>query len=359
MFFGLMLAGAGFAVLALHPEFWFIMGARCLSGIGQGMLFIGVQSYLLAVASPGKKTQAAGIIVYGFQGGMISGMAVGSLLVGYMGTNGVFMLATAIGLVAALYAAVAVPKISIEAMAGAPSAPARNLMTSVGRALKNYRFMNTMVTIGVPAKAVLTGVVTFALPLLLTKSGYAQEDIGQIIMVYAISVVVASSFVSAHVDNFGNTRSILFQGALLSAAGLATIAIIGSMAGDAMSPIASTVILVSGVMLVGIAHGFINAPVVTYVADSPLASEIGASTATATYRFLERIGHVAGPVLIGQLLIWTDFDWKAVGFVGLVIALFALIFILTSSSSEQRTSEDDALSKDDVLRRIQSHQAGL
>ena len=89
---------SGLAVLAFYPDFLTIMAARCLSGVGQGLLFIGVQSYLLAVAPPGKKTQAAAIIVYGFQGGMISGMAVGSLLVGYMGTNGVFLLAAAIGL---------------------------------------------------------------------------------------------------------------------------------------------------------------------------------------------------------------------------------------------------------------------
>ncbi|MEL7543487.1 MAG: MFS transporter, partial [Pseudomonadota bacterium] len=106
MSLGLVLAGAGLALLAFYPDFAMILIARCLSGIGQGMLFIGVQSYLLAVAPPGKKTQAAGIIVYGFQGGMISGMAVGSLLVSYMGPDGVFLLAAGIGLLASLYAVV-------------------------------------------------------------------------------------------------------------------------------------------------------------------------------------------------------------------------------------------------------------
>ena len=55
------------------------------------MLFIGIQAYILAVASPEKKTQGAAIIVFGFQGGMISGMAIGSLLVNYLEPHGVFV----------------------------------------------------------------------------------------------------------------------------------------------------------------------------------------------------------------------------------------------------------------------------
>src|SRR3954453_9285359 len=73
------------------------------------MLFIGVQSYILAVASPQKKTQAAAIIVFGFQGGMISGMAIGSLLVSYLHPQGVFELSAAIGLATALYPILLVP----------------------------------------------------------------------------------------------------------------------------------------------------------------------------------------------------------------------------------------------------------
>ena len=53
------------------------------------MLFIGIQAYILAVASPEKKTQGNAIIVFGFQGGMISGMAIGSLLVNYLHPQGV------------------------------------------------------------------------------------------------------------------------------------------------------------------------------------------------------------------------------------------------------------------------------
>jgi len=341
MYIGLLMAGGGLAALAIYPDFWMVTAARSLSGIGQGLLFIGIQSYLLAVAPAGKKTQAAGVIVFGFQGGMISGMAVGSLLVGYMGADGVFMLAAGIGVIAALYAMVAVPRISAEVMSTASADSKEDLLASLGKALKNFEFIKTMVTIGLPAKAVLTGVVTFGLPLLLAKGGYAQEDIGQIIMIYAISVVCANRFISVYVDRVGTARGVLFQGALLTAAGLALAAVSGTLDPSTSAEYLPTILLVLGVIMVGVSHGFINAPVVSFIADSKLSKQIGTSTTTATYRFLERIGHVAGPVIVGQLLIWTNFEWSAVAILGGVIAAFGVIFIVSSEDNHRVTYEID------------------
>ena len=78
---GLLMAGASVLGLALPLGIFEMTGLRALAGIGQGLLLIGVQSYILNVASPDKKTQGTAIIVLGFQGGMLSGMAIGSLLV--------------------------------------------------------------------------------------------------------------------------------------------------------------------------------------------------------------------------------------------------------------------------------------
>ena len=385
MYSGLVLSGLGLGSLALDAShwsiaagwlretvgmdlglgeaggFWTIMAARCVSGIGQGMLFIGVQSYLLAAALPGKKTQAAAIIVYGFQGGMISGMAVGSLLVGSLGTYGVFQLAAAVAGAAAVYTLLFVPRIDMN-RSHTPQPQSRNMLRNTLRALGNAEFINTMLTIGMPAKAILTGIITFALPLLLVQSGYAKEDIGQIIMVYALAVVLASRFIAPHVDKIGSARAVLFQGTILSGVGLGMAALAGiptdaagMASGGENVTLAMTVFLTVGVALVGIAHGFINAPVVTYIADSNLAASIGATTATATYRFLERVGHVAGPIIVGQLLLWVENPWHAVGFTAAAVVLLGLVFIGTSragppapstSGPDRRTDESTQVASD-------------
>ena len=68
-----------------------------------------------------------------------------------------------------------------------------------------------MFCIGVPAKAILTGTITFGLPLLLGQYGYRQEEIGQIIMLYAIGVVAASGYVSRVVDRTGSHTAVAAQ----------------------------------------------------------------------------------------------------------------------------------------------------
>jgi MFS family permease len=196
-----------------------------------------------------------------------------------------------------------------------------------------------MFLIGIPAKAVLTGVVIFALPLLLAQKEYAQEDIGQIIMVYAAGVVLASTYVSRLVDRTGQTYAILFWGATISGVGLLLIGLI-DMSPLGSGPASSTIVtatLIIGVATVGVAHGFINAPVVTHVADSELAGKIGASSLTATYRFLERLGHIAGPIIVGQLFVLWGQDATILAWVGVAILLCGLLFLFPAFPGQDKT----------------------
>jgi predicted MFS family arabinose efflux permease len=333
MHFGLLLSGAGLFALALPLDFFLIAAARGVAGVGQAMLFIGVQSYILATASPNRRTQGAGIIVLGFQAGMISGMAIGSLLVTHIGPAGVFMMCGALGFTMALYSIALVPRVPVE-----QSTAIRGIGETVGSLLHDMRnvlhdteFLRTMLLVGVPAKAVLTGVVTFGLPILLGRLGYMQEDIGQIIMLYAAGVIVASRYVSRLVDQIGKTEIILFCGCLISGAGLV---LIGLMSWDVVAGTpAATLLLLIGIVVVGTAHGFINAPVITHIADSELSTRVGANAVTAAYRFLERGGHIAGPIVMGQLYLIGGVNPGVLAWCGAAVALFGILFLIRGPSS--------------------------
>jgi hypothetical protein len=71
--------------------------------------------------------------------------------------------------------------------------------------------------------------------------------------------------------------------------------------------------------------------VVTHVAHSELAKEIGANSVTTTYRFVERIGHVAGPLLLAQLfLVWGQSPQIMIG-IGVAVAVLGLLFLIRMS----------------------------
>ena len=329
---GLIIASSSVFGLSVAQDILQLSVLRGVAGLGQGMLFIGIQAYILAVASPQKKTQGADIIVFGFQGGMISGMAIGSLLVNYLQPHGLFQFSATVGLVAAAYSAIVIPRLAKGAgHHNSRSAASFGIVSSLKNVLRNAEFLKTILCIGIPAKAILTGTITFALPLLLGQHGYRPEDIGQVIMLYAISVVLASGLVSRFVDRSGDTVTILFWGALISGGGLVLIGSIDSPS-VGNGPLGAIVVVV-GVVCVGLAHGFINAPVVTHVAHSEIAKQIGAGSVTTTYRFVERLGHVAGPVLIAQMfLIWGQTPQVLIA-IGIATATLAFLFLVGKSRS--------------------------
>lgn len=335
---GLLLAALGLLLMGTTPSFLVLVLARAMAGVGQGLLFIGVQSYILAKAGPDRKTQGASIIVYGFQGGMISGMAIGSLLVSQMGASGVFWLGAAIAAVMAIYTRVLVPRTGAGGLDDDESeGTLRLLMRDLSRVLKNADFLRTMILIGIPAKAVLTGVVVFAMPLLMAQSAFAQEDIGQIMMVYAAGVLLTNAYVSRVVDDIGETEHILFLGSVLSGLAMIIIAATGwpMLVAVLQGTPFVTVMLVVGIAALGIAHGMINAPVVTHVAKSRLAILLGQSSVTANYRFLERIGHIAGPIIVGQLFMFLGQSPSVIGILGVVVTLMAFMFVLRLSTPKE------------------------
>ena len=214
---GMLLACASVAMMALPMGIVELTAMRGLAGVGQGALMIGVQAHILAVASPQKKTQGVAIIVFGFQGGLISGMALGSLLVNHLQAPGVFKIAGAIGLAAVLYTVLRLPRVETRTKTTAGlGAAARELVSDIKHVISNAEFLKTLLCVGIPAKAILTSTITFALPLLLVQYHYRTEDIGQIIMLYGLAVMAASGFASRLVDRTSNSEQVLFWGTILS-----------------------------------------------------------------------------------------------------------------------------------------------
>jgi MFS family permease len=326
---GLILAACGLLTLSGQFGFASIVVARALSGIGQGLLFIGVQNYILQTTPLECRTRGNSIIVLGFQAGMISGMAIGSLLVSQIGTSGIFDLGAGIAVAAALYTWVFLP--TAAAGVADPEQRAAPVWRNIALTLRDPEFLRAIGLIGLPAKAVLTGVILFALPLLLLKQGFGQEDVGQITMMYATSVIAGSAWVASRAYRPHATDGVLVWGAVLSGAGLMLIASPEWRSNilDLGEMLPATMLIVAGVMAVGVGHGFINAPIVTQVTDSKISARLGAGPVAATYRLLERAGHTAGPVIVGQIMANTASTPLALGWIGVALIGMGLVFGLS------------------------------
>ena len=332
---GAILSAIAMLLMAFITNFYGMFIIRALAGFGQGLLYIGVQSYILEFAQTEKKTQGAAIIVFSYNGGMISGTAIGSLLVTYTGNLTVFFIGGLISLFSLYYIQYLITdthakkpeKSYLESEENYENKWYNNLL----QLLKDLQFVSSMLLIGIPAKAVLTGVTIFALPLLLSRQNYPPEDIGQILMFYAAGVLISSRYISRLVDKFGKTGNILFLGTLGSSLGLF---IIGSIGLDQIinNPFYShlpTLLLIAGMTILGLSQGFIHAPIVTYITDSQSATTLGKSTVASVYRLLERLGHVIGPVIVGQLLLLNQENAFTISWLGIATFMFGILFAMS------------------------------
>jgi len=332
--------------------------ARVISGIGQGFLLIGTQAFILENTPKGRRTQGNNVIVYGFNGGIISGAAIGALLAVYLGYAGVFLVAGTIGILCALYVLILLQPNTSDADASAINGNRAvrggirqyfSAYADIVKIFRDLKFLNTILAIGIPTKASLTGVTIFAMPLILSELGYKADDIGQIIMVYGLGVLLASHFISKKVDRTGATTNILFGGVVLSSIGLMLIGVmldapkfLGEVLGLNLQSLSTWIeigVLLAGVGLLGLAHGFINAPVVTHVAETNVSQRIGLAPSTAIYRFLERLGHVAGPLIVAQFLIWFGAKPSTLIYLAFAILILGLVFRIISFSDSSRTDQ--------------------
>jgi predicted MFS family arabinose efflux permease len=322
-------------LMATVTNVYAMFGVRAMAGAAHGIMATGAQAYLLLLAAHGRMTRGASRFLFTYNSGMIAGTAIGALLAVYLGFTGVFALGAALVIPVLLFAARYLPRSLDPDESGVDVAPTRAsqpapLLPSLASAVRDPGFASAVLFVGVPAKIANAGVIAFALPLLLAREAVPQEDIGQIIMFYPIGILLMSLVVARVVERLGQPRKALLLG---TAGGALGVVVVGVLSGalslpESSSPVA--LLLVVGLFVLGLAHGMINAPIVTHVASTEAADRLGRSTVTSVYRFVERSGHMIGPILVSQLLILSQQDPGAITWIALPTIVLGLAFWLQS-----------------------------
>jgi MFS family permease len=361
-------------LMAFVNDFYLMYAIRFMAGAVQGILTIGVQSYVLEMASKRKKTQGSAMMVFDYFAGRLSSTAIGALLSVYIGITGVFQIATVISIVLFGYCIRFVPQIRPQAVlvggGGAQEVSLdgaqikesldlepvdreeltrRSFLQDLVDAIKDFKFLKTLLFIGIPYRAIFTGVTVFALPLLLDQQGFIAEDIGNIMMFYAAGALLASWLVSGLVDRLGNAHVVLFLGMASSGLGLCLVGLMSwPLLLQFQVPFMSAIIVIAGVSVLGFGHGCINAPSLTFVTqNTKIAKKIGQTTAGSLYRMIERFGQVAGPILVSQLLYMQvkdpsvdNLDPITISWIGLASVIFGLVFLIGINNNKSQSKPE-------------------
>lgn len=138
--------------------------ARFISGVGQATIFIAVQGYILRCSDQSNKTQAAGIIVFCFNAGFISGAAIGALLADTVGVQGIFMLSVLVGGLMYLFSLSLPSMVPQGSNSGSLKENLTMMLKDSAALMRVPAFMRTMLLVGIPTKMMLTGVVFLLCP---------------------------------------------------------------------------------------------------------------------------------------------------------------------------------------------------
>lgn len=350
----------GLFLVALADNYWILTLGRAASGIGQGLFLIGLQSYVLVVTPKARKSLGHAVKVIGRNSGLIAGTAIGALLYAYMDYRQLFMLASIISLGALAYLYFLVPASErvgaggVKRQATRSDSAIKTMIRNILSVIRDMEFMKTLLAIGIVGKISIAGVVMFAVPLLLSQKGFATEDIGLALMLYYIFGMVTTHITTKNVDGPGVTRWVLSLSAviggvsslllgcigvshLLEGAGTPGINLLAAfaigmnhmLAGFGWSNLDAYLILFF-IILIGVSNGLLAAPVMTHIGNLKVAEKYGLKSVSATYVFLERFGHVVGPLTIGWLMTSNQGSTLAVSFFGIITIGFGLLFLFST-----------------------------
>jgi len=340
MVFSLILAAVSLGGLTVTQTDIHIILLRAIAGAGQGILFIAIQSFLLKLESKQSNFKGSEQLVIGFNISTISGVTIGALLMPIMGEQGVFLTGGIIGLICILYCiSMLRGNESTFATDKAISSPKHHSECTgwikIKKIATDVELYKSILLVGLPSKALYVGVLIFIMPIFLIEKDFDTDAIGQIIIFYYIGVLLSTLMLSQVKYFKNNSKLILTIGNIGSGIGLIIIGSIHWLI--EVYPNHDFLLIITviiGILLVGLSHGFIHAPVVSYVVETKNAALVGKATMAAAYRFIERVGHIMGPYLAYLLLVDNgNTHIEMLKNIGLFLISFGIIFIISTKYS--------------------------
>lgn len=304
---------------------------RSLAGFGYAIVTLTCQDYVLDVVAPGERHRALGLFTAAMFSGIFAGTALGGVLADRLGQDTVFAVSAALVVISGLLTYRLIPPrpASDPARAGASGA----YFPPIWRPLASARFSALVFGLAVPANIVLQGFICFLVALHLDALGASPAGIGRILMTYFLAIIFVCPVAPHLLERRLDATGLGLIGAVISGVSLCAIAIWPSQL--------AMLIAVAGA---GIGHGLVRdtqVAVAMEIAERELA-HLGPGAVLGALRTLERLGSIAGLVLIALLASLFGYAAAIGALAGVVFAGaagLALTAMALRISSRSRRSE--------------------
>ncbi len=313
---GIALNATGLILTSMAENIYQLLIFRSITAIGFGMTFMSCQQFVVSHTAILNRALGMAAFLAAFFGGDICGTVMGGMLADRIGYRSVFF-ASGLVSVFSLLACIMIFKGKVEPIkkkrltAGAIF-PFKELF----RVFSDREFLSIILLQAIPAKLILIGFLYYLVPLYLKSIGTLQSNIGRVIMCYGLIIVFGGPFFSRYFDNAAHRKYYIVTGGIIT--GLSMLSF-WFMRG--FGP------LLFVVTMLGVAHTFSVSSQVSLITETKIIKKIGTGTGMGLYRFWERAGNVAGPVVVGFFIAKEGYE-KSIIFLGAISFICSLIYLV-------------------------------
>jgi predicted MFS family arabinose efflux permease len=307
--------------MIFSTDYSFVLISRFLGGLGHGMLFVCIQYYILRLSKKSSRSNASSIIVVGYNAGIVSGVLIGSTLVDLIGFSNVFSVYLCLFIFLFIYTFYLLPNLKAEHKT--EEHKPISVLKMISKVSKDSIFMRVSFLIGIPLKIILSGTIIFALPLVLAQKGFSSVDIGHIIIFYSLGVILMIPVVKKF--SYICPLRMIIGGSVLGALFVIGISLYQNV-GDSFYEIG---LLLSLLAFLGMSHSFVHGPIITAIADSKVSNDIGSTSVVAFYRFVEKLGHAFGPMVVSAIFLISVSKIDSYYILGLIVLSLSSMFVLS------------------------------
>lgn len=338
--FGVLLV-IGSALSAFSQNVLQFIIFRFISGMGYGGVLVSGITLIIQNTDLTDRTTGFGHWLAGSSSATVCAVPVGSVIASYLGFRTAMLFSALFSVVLILFVIYVAYRLQLkwlfskhkEDISGWSDgveigSRAKFKLGHLFGVFKDINVFSTLIFASIPVQIAFIGFLHYAFPLYLDSIGISQSNIGRFITLYGLACIIFNPLVSKWSDRLENERIFMIIGNFII--GLVLIS---------FSFAKNIYMILVVISIVGMGNAFVTSTTGTYITLSREARRIGASRLSSIFKSFQKLGTIAGPMLIGILISIYGYI-EAMIAIGVMI-LFGLIFFIMFSRRLRRQKEAD------------------
>jgi len=298
---------------------------RGIVGTGYGLALMASQGFIFGTTYSRNRAQGIASLFAGVYAGSICGGAIGAMLAERIGYAAVFFVA-GFGMILPILFVILIMR-GLSKQASRTIAPEeivkeRRRLKSFLKFVSNRNIFSLLLFNSIPGALCLVGFLYYVTPIYLNRAGTSQSNIGRVLMIFGFFMIYLSPLISRYVDRSENKKGYIILSGVLSGLGLAIFYLFGGFMATALV-----------ILMIGLSSSFGISSRTAFVLSQKITQEVGVGEAMGTYRALERLGQVLGPLVLGAAITMVGIE-KGVALLGALFIVLTFFFVIGAKSEK-------------------------